>query len=119
MWPTQTAKKLYGISFKYMPLETEDLNKLEQLFNPEQQDIDPAYVQQLEEQLQSVMSEINQAQVKELLSRAGLNLAKIEETTANIRKKNIESIKTQTEARQNDVETKLLQSGASQVRSVV
>lgn len=115
----ETAKKLYGISVNYMPLEPQDVAELNQLFNPEQQQIDPAYVKQLEQQLQNVMNEINQADVKEKLSRAGLNMAKIEETIANIRNKNVDSLKKQTEAKQNDVETRLLQNGSSQVRSVV
>lgn len=114
-----TAKKLYAIAVNYMPLETEDTAALNDVLNPEEGQIDPAYVQQLEQQLQQLMSEMNQAQVKELMSKAGLNMAKIEEIIANIRNKNADSLKKQTEARQNDVETRLLQNGQSTVRSVV
>lgn len=89
-----TAKMIYAIGAKYLPLDQEDLQQLMQILMPQDQKIDPAYVQQLEQQLQALMSEVTQADVKEKISNMMLNMAKVDETKAKTLKTGQEGIQT-------------------------
>lgn len=89
-----TAKMIYAIGAKYLPLDQEDLQQLMQILMPQDQQIDPAYVQQLEQQLQALMSEVTQADVKKKMSEMLLNLAKVGETKARTLKTGQEGIQT-------------------------
>lgn len=114
-----TAKVIYATSIKYLPLDMSDKAALRKALVPDEGEIDPAYVKQLEgtvQQLQNEMAETNKLAIQ---SQAALNFAKVEEVNANVRNKNVNSLKQQTEAEQNEVETNLLARGATQVRSVV
>lgn len=76
------AKKLYAIALKYLPLERSDQQQIMQILAPTQPEIDPAMVQQLQQQVQELMSDMNQAEVKKKLSEFALNLARIGEVKA-------------------------------------
>lgn len=101
-----TAKAIYAIGMKYLPLDQEDLQHLIQILMPQDQQIDPAYVQQLEQQLQALMSEVTQADVKEKMSTMLLNLAKVGETKAK-------TFKTQQEGMQTGIENRVIARGVS------
>lgn len=80
----QTAKQLYAVALKYLPLERVDQQKILQILTPQSPQIDPAYVQQLQQQLKALMSDVTQADVKKKLSEFALNLAKVDEVRAKI-----------------------------------
>lgn len=77
-----TGKAVLAISLKYLPLDPNDVLRLTELLVPQQQGIDPQYVQQLEQQLQALMSDVTQADVKEKISQMVLNLARANESAA-------------------------------------
>lgn len=76
------GKAVLAISLKYLPLEAPDIAQLQSLLVPENQSIDPQYVQQLEQQLQALMSDVTQADVKEKISQMVLNLSRANESAA-------------------------------------
>lgn len=82
----KTAKALYSIALKYLPLEKADQQQIQQLLVPEGDQIDPAMVQQMQQQLEAATSAITQAEVGKAQAQAALDMAKIEETKANILK---------------------------------
>jgi hypothetical protein len=77
-----SAKKLYAIALKYLPLERADQQQIMQILMPTQPQIDPAMVQQLQQQVQALLSDQNQADVKKKLSEFALNLARVGEVHA-------------------------------------
>lgn len=114
-----TAKIIYATSIKYLPLDITDKQALRKALVPDQEDIDPAYVKQLEDQVQALQNKMTETQQLAIQSQAALNFAKIEEVNATIRNKNMDSLKKQSETEQNDVETELIARGASNARVVV
>lgn len=100
-----TGKAVLAIAIKYTQLEQKDIQTLMQLLMPEDQQIDPAYVQQLEQQLQALMSDVTQADVKEKISKSMLNMASVEEKTQL--------------AIQKSIENRLLQSGSVQTSATI
>lgn len=102
------GKAVLAVAMKYMPLEKTDVQKLTEILMPGQQ-IDPAYVQQLEKQVQELLSEMNQAQVAKLISEGKLNEAKVIETNAKVQSEAAKATKTLEEAQQVDLENKVLE----------
>ncbi len=88
------ANSVYAMAIKYTTLDAEDKLELMQILKPEQKQVDPAYVQQLEQQLSAVMGEISQADIKEKLSRADMNIAKVEEIKATVAEKEQKALQT-------------------------
>lgn len=93
-----TAKVLLAYGIKCLPLDQIDIQQITQVLQPQSPQIDPAYVQQLQQQLQAVMSDVTQADVKEKLSRMMLNMAKVDESHANINKIQADANKANSEA---------------------
>jgi hypothetical protein len=79
-----TAKKLTAVALKYLPLERVDQQLIIQILTPQTPQIDPAAVQHMQMQLQQLMSETNQADVKKKLSEMALNLARVDEVRAKV-----------------------------------
>ena len=79
-----SAKKLYAIALKYLPLERIDQQQIIQILTPTQPQIDPAVVQKLQQQVQALMSDMNQADVKKKLSEVARNMAEIDEIKAKV-----------------------------------
>lgn len=98
------AKVVYGISLKYLNLDAKDKLQISEAMNG-QQAPDPAYVKQLEDQLQLLSSETNQADIKTKMARAEKDLASIDEISANVKLKAAQVIKTLEEAQRTDAET--------------
>jgi hypothetical protein len=103
----QSAKQIYAVALKYLPIDTEDKQKLTEILVPQNQ-VDPAYVQQLEQQLQELNSEMNKVQLDALKSSIRLNSAKVDETMAKVQKTAAETVKVMEEAEQKGVENKIL-----------
>lgn len=80
------AKIVYGVALKYLNLDSEDRKKISDAMQPQQQTPDPAYVQQLEEQLKLLSSETNMADVKRKLASAEKDLATIDKIKADTAK---------------------------------
>lgn len=79
-----SAKRLYAIALKYLPLERIDQQEIMQILTPTQPQIDPAMVQKLQQQVQALMSDMNQADVKKKLSEVARNMAEIDEIHAKV-----------------------------------
>lgn len=79
-----TAKAIYGIASKYLPLDYEDQQKLMTLLVPQKGTIDPAQYQKLVQQVQQLTSQLHQAQLGEVVSKTNLNNAKARLDAAKI-----------------------------------
>lgn len=113
-----TAKAIDAESIKYRSLDGEAKNNLVRLLQPQdQQQIDPAYVKQLEEAIQKLTSAQAQAEVakKEAETRyadarAAQTMANIEATKAKAPLTQAQTIKTLEEAKRTSEEVDLAQS---------
>jgi len=103
-----TAKTVYAMALKYMNLENADQQQLQKLLIPQDKQIDPAYVQQLEQQVQALMTEVNQADVKRKLSEVALNTAKLDQVAAETHRTMAEANRVQEQAVQTHLENKLV-----------
>lgn len=104
----QTAKTLYSIAVKYLEVGGDDMQKVMQVLMPQGDHIDPAYVQQLEQQVQKLMSEGNKAQVDKLISDGMLNMARVGEIGVKNLKTKAETAKTVEEAHQTGIENDII-----------
>lgn len=113
-----TGKAIYAIALKYVNLEADDLQKVQDMLMPQDQNIDPAYVQQLEQTVQQLQSEGNQAQLQKLLSEININMAKVEQMRSDAQKTDADTIKTVAETERIDRETSLIDTD-TEVRVVI
>lgn len=107
----QTAKTLYAIAVKYLEVGGDDMQKVMQVLMPQGPQIDPAYVQQLEQQVQQLMSEGNKAQLQKLISEGTLNMARAGEIDVKNLKTKAETAKTVEEAHQTGIENDIITRG--------
>ncbi len=112
-----SAKAIYAVALKYMPLDKEDVSRITQILIP-QDEVDPAYVQQLEQQLQALMSEMNQAEVKKKMSEFAVNIAKVDQIKADTQAKAATTVKTLEEAEQKDLENKYIKANPQAEASI-
>jgi hypothetical protein len=107
------ANAFYAESLAMLPtLDMDARNRLTQSLQPQDGKVDPAYVKQLEEQLQALMSEAAQidnakkaADAKYSEARAAQTLANIEATKAKAPQLQAQTLKTMEEARRTAMET--------------
>jgi len=65
------------LRLKYIPIDKADIQQITKMLMPDDKQIDPAYVQQLEDKLkQANGTNKNQADVKKKLSSSALDMAK-------------------------------------------
>lgn len=102
------AKVMYAMAVKFLPLDDDDIQKITEALLPKDNQIDPAYVQQLEQQVKALMNENVQADVKKKLSDMMLNMAKIDQVTEQTKKTTAETAKTLEDARHTDIESELM-----------
>jgi hypothetical protein len=95
----KSAKAIYGVALDLMPIDFAQKQKVKEQFE-EEQPIDPAYVKQLEEQLQQLASEGSRAQLEKTLADAQEKLAKVRHTEA-------ETVKTLEESKNIALEAEL------------
>lgn len=79
-----TAKVMYAMAAKYLPLDSQDQQKVTQLLSPQQDEINPQMVMQMHQMLQQLTSQQAQTELAEKQSKATLNNAKAAETQARI-----------------------------------
>jgi hypothetical protein len=77
------ATQFYAESLQMLPIDGDVKNRLVQVLQPQGPQIDPAYVQKLEQQLQELTSEAARAQTDKTKSEAVFNLARAEQTRVN------------------------------------
>ena len=113
-----SAKAIYAIAIRNLPFDPADIQKVIQILTPDTQQVDPAYVKQLQDQVQQLMSEIQQAQTadiaaaaKKKLSEVALNAAKLDATAAQTHKTLADAQKATQEAVRTHLEAGLIQQG--------
>lgn len=106
------AATFYAKSVKMLPLDGDDKNDLIQSLQPQAPQIDPAMVQQLQQRIQELEGQANQAMVAKTTSEAALNHAKAKQTEVNnaliqakIPQTNASTVKTLQEANRTHIET--------------
>lgn len=100
-----TAKALFAEGFQLINMDADVKQRVIAALQPQQQQIDPAEVEQLKQQLQILSSETNMADVQLKISQAELNKQKLAEVSANVKLKGSQTAKALEEAQKTDVET--------------
>ncbi len=103
-----SGKQIYAIAMKYLPIDEEDKLKVTKILNPDQQQVDPAYVKQLEDQLKAISSQTSQAAIEKLLSEVSINKSKVEHMRVQMQKDAATTAKTLEETQQIEQETSLM-----------
>jgi hypothetical protein len=106
----QSGKTLYGIAVQNMPIDMQTKAKILEVLMPNQQNPDPAYIQQLEQQVQQLQSEQAQAMLASTKATTRYTLAKAEEADANKQAKDASVVKTLAEADRLETETDIAKS---------
>lgn len=108
----KAAKVLYGLSIDLMPLDYEKKQKALEVLAPEEGEVDPAYVQQLESQVKELMSQRSEVQLQNIVADSQQKLAKAEEirakTVADTQKTFAETAETLESARNKSLESDII-----------
>lgn len=107
----QTAKSIYAKAVELMPLDYSMKESLQEILSPEQEPINPAYVQELETVIEQLQSEARQAGIQKTLSSAELDVARAQEALSKISKTQAETAETLEEARNKSLENDIIRSG--------
>lgn len=78
----QSAKTIYAIALKNMPLEPEDIQRITQVLIPQGADIDPAAVQAMQQQLQKLTQIVQGVQMKGAIAKIAVDTARATDLTA-------------------------------------
>lgn len=78
----QTAKVIYAMALKNMPLEQEDIQQIQQLLVPQQGQINPQAFAAMQKQLETVMSAMSQLQMKGEMAKIAVDTAKANDLSA-------------------------------------
>ena len=92
------AKVVYAMALELMPLDFSMKERLKKTLVPEDGQIDPAYVKQLEQQVQQLMDEGRKAQLKKTMASAELDVARAEETLAKVQETEAKTRKAEADA---------------------
>lgn len=104
-----SGKVIYAIALKYLPIDKADIQQITKILMPDDKQVDPAYVQQLEEQLKQAMDEQSQAAVKKTLSSTALDMANISKIEVGNEKTQADKVKILEDANKISVETNMAQ----------
>lgn len=104
----QGAMVLYSIAIKYMPMDSVDLQQILKVLVPQQGQVDPAYVQKLEQQIQALTSAGTQAQLQKLIAETGRLHAQTIDIASQTDVRGAQKIKTEQEGLRTAVETQML-----------
>jgi hypothetical protein len=96
-------------AIKLMAIDFVDRQNITKALMPQQGNIDPAYVQKLEQTVHQLMDEGNKAEITEKLSKAHLNMMSGAEKISNIKKNNAEAKLKGAETEKTDVEAYIMQ----------
>lgn len=105
----QASMKILAIAIKNRTeIDFSDRKQIMEAILPQGPDIDPAYVQKLQKQIQALMDQGRQAEIAEIVSKSHLNMMKGEEIIANIKHKKASSKREIAVADQTNVETQII-----------
>jgi hypothetical protein len=104
------AMMLYSIAIKYMPLDSGDLQQILKVLVPQGPNVDPAYVQKLEQQVQQLTSQATQAQMQKLLADIAMTHAKAVDIGAQTEMRGAQQTKVEQEALRTALENSMLRS---------
>jgi len=113
-----SGKVIYAIALKYLPIDKADIQQITKILMPDDKQVDPAYVQQLEDKLKQAMDEQNQADVKKKLSSSALDMANIGKIEIGNQKTQADRVKVLEESNKISVETNLAQQASIKEVSV-
>lgn len=109
-----SAKAIYAIALRQLPFDSADLARVTSVLMPEQAPIDPAYVQQLEQQVQALSNEMNMAQAESFRASAAkkmsdiqVNEAKMNELAAKVHQILADAENKQQQAVKTNIETQM------------
>lgn len=107
----QGAMAFYAESLDYLPIDGDTKSRLKKAIQPQEGEIDPAYVKQLEMMVQQLQSEQTKAQLDIMKSQAALNNAKVPAEAAKLQKTQADTAKTLEDAAKSGLENDLMRSG--------
>lgn len=116
MGDMQGARLAYALSLQYTTMDKDDIQQLMEVMLPQQEQIDPAVVKQLQEQVQMLSNQVMQADVKAKEAKAIKDMADAEKIQTEISKVRADTAKVLEEAKRTSMETELAQrAGVSEV----
>ena len=104
-----SGKVIYAVALKYLPIDKADIQQITKILMPDDGQVDPAYVQHLEQQLKAAMDEKDQAMIMKTLSSTALDMANVNKIDVGNKKTSAETVKTIEESNRVSVETNLAQ----------
>lgn len=102
------AMLLYSIAIKYMPLDSVDLQQILKVLVPQNANVDPAYVQKLEQQVQQLTSQATQVQMQKILAEIGKTHAQTIDIGAQTQMRGATQTKAEQEALRTAIEAHML-----------
>ena len=110
-----SAKTIYAIGLKYSSLDVEDIEQLTEILLKKQNEIDPAYVKQLEDQLGIYKSEFSKIELQRSVTEIEDMRTDIEKTQTEIENIKAKTVHELEKARQTTAENSLIREGTPQV----
>lgn len=104
----QSAKMIYAMAIKNMPLEPEDIQQITQLLVPQQGQIDPQQFLAMQKQLQAVMGEMQQLQLKAQEAKIAVDTAKATDLVAQSHERIVNAHKVGEEALRTGIENRIM-----------
>ncbi len=103
------GRQALAAAIKLLPLDFTDRQTIVKALMPQQGDIDPAYVQKLEQQVHALMDEGNKSEIAKRLSAAHLDMMKGEHIISEIKKNKAEIKMKGAQTEQIDIENQVIQ----------
>lgn len=102
------AKTLYAMAAELMPLDYSIKERIKAVLTPEKEEIDPALVEQMQQELAALKDGMNQAQIAAIVSQAGLNNARKAEAMAKVSNTQASTTKILEEAKNKSLENQVI-----------
>ena len=109
----QSAKALYAMAIKNMPLEPEDIMQIQQLLVPQQGQVNPQQFAQMQQQLQKLMGSMNQLQMQGMAAKIAVDTAKATDLSAQAQERQAGVGKTKAEALRTSLENAIIMHGGN------
>lgn len=105
----QAANVIYASAVDLMPLDFAMRERIRGALLPQDaEEIDPAYVQQLEQQVEQLTDQSRQVQLQSIVASTNLDVARAAETQAKARKAEADTVKTLEDSEQRSIENELM-----------
>lgn len=114
----KAAGVIYAKAAELLPLDFGIKEAVREALNPEQKEIDPNYVAQLEQQVKILSDKQVQAQIASIMAKAQLDTKKIEKVDAEIKRDAADTVKTLEESKQVGVENEIMNRASSTAATV-